>query len=61
MLGGSGAYASSPEKIRKMWCSFVRFGVYFDESVKNSLKINLFLYKKYLLYTCRYTFAMGYL
>ena len=24
MLGGSGAYASCPEKILKMWCSLVR-------------------------------------
>ena len=25
MLGSSVAYASSPEKILKMWCSLVRF------------------------------------
>ena len=31
MLGSSGAYASCPEKILKMWCSFMRFGVYFDQ------------------------------
>ena len=43
MLGGSGAYASSLEKIRKMWYSLVHFGVYFDQCVwKNSLKINIF-------------------
>ena len=40
-----------PEKIRKMWCSLVRFGGYFDQSVlKNSLKIILlyiFLYSFY--------------
>ena len=36
MLGDSGAYASSPEKIRKMWWSPV---------LQNSLKINIFIYK----------------
>ena len=36
MLGGPGAYASSPRK------NVVQFGAFF-------------------LYTCRYTFAMGYL
>ena len=35
MLGGSGAYASSPEKILKIWCSLLRFGVYFDQIVSN--------------------------
>ena len=33
MLGSSGAYAGCPEKILKMWCSLVRFGVYFDQIV----------------------------
>ena len=33
MLGSSGAYASYPEKILKMWCSLMRFGVYFDQIV----------------------------
>ena len=33
MLGSSGAYASCLEKILKMWCSLVRFGVYFDQIV----------------------------
>ena len=48
MLGSSGAYASCTEKILKMWCSLVRFGVYFDQivSLKKSLKIDIFLYKK---------------
>ena len=47
MLGSSGAYSSSPEKILKMWCSLVRFGAYFDQIVlKNSKKINI-LYKTY--------------
>ena len=32
MLGGSGAYASYHEKILKMWCSLLRFGVYFDHN-----------------------------
>ena len=40
MLGSSGAYASCPEKKLKMWCSLVRFGVYFDQIV--SLKIDIF-------------------
>ena len=31
MLGRSGAYASSPENILKMWCSLVCFEVYFDQ------------------------------
>ena len=31
MLRGSVTYASSPEKILKMWCSLVRFCVYFDQ------------------------------
>ena len=31
MLGSSGAYASSSEKILKMWCSLVCFEVYFDQ------------------------------
>ena len=30
MMGGSGAYASSPE-LKKKWCSLVRFGIYFDQ------------------------------
>ena len=33
MLGRSGAYSSCPEKILKMWCSLVRFSVYFDQLV----------------------------
>ena len=33
MLGSSGPYASSPEKILKVWCSLVRFEVYFDQIV----------------------------
>ena len=33
LLGSSGAYASCPKKILKMWCSLVRFGVYFDQIV----------------------------
>ena len=33
MLGSSGAYASSPEKFLKMWCSLVCFEVYFDQIV----------------------------
>ena len=33
MLGSSGAYASFPEKILKMWCSLVRFEVCFDQIV----------------------------
>ena len=71
MLGSSGAYASSPEKILKMWCSLVHFEVYFDQGcvLKNSLKINIFLYKTYFFYIkhnaqntiYRYTLAMGYL
>ena len=28
MLGGSGAYASSPENNLKIWCSLVRFGAF---------------------------------
>ena len=31
--GVQGHYASSPEKILKMWCSLVRFEVYFDQIV----------------------------
>ena len=31
MLGSSGAYASTPEKILKMWCSLVCFEVYFGQ------------------------------
>ena len=31
LLGSSGAHASSPEKILKMWCSLVCFEVYFDQ------------------------------
>ena len=31
MLGSSVAYASYPENILKMWCSLVRFEVYFDQ------------------------------
>ena len=31
MLGSSVAYASSPEKILKMWCRLVCFEVYFDQ------------------------------
>ena len=50
---------------RKMLCSLVRFGVYFDQSVlKNSLKISKFLYKTYFYIKNNYymyTFAMGYL
>ena len=33
MQRSSGSYASCPEKILKMWCSLVRFGVYFDQIV----------------------------
>ena len=33
MLESSGADASSPDKILKMWCSLVRFEVYFDQIV----------------------------
>ena len=33
ILGSSGTYASSPEKILKMWCSLVRFEVNFDQIV----------------------------
>ena len=33
MLGSSGAYDSSPEKFLKVWCSLVRFEVYFDQIV----------------------------
>ena len=33
MLGGSRAYASSPEKNLKILCSLVRFEVYFDQFV----------------------------
>ena len=33
MRGSSGAYASSPGKILKVWCSLVRFEVYFDQIV----------------------------
>ena len=33
MLGSSGAYVNSPEKILKMWCSLVRFEVYSDQIV----------------------------
>ena len=41
MLGGSGAYASSPEKKFKIWCSLVCFGVYFDQIfyIKNNYYI----------------------
>ena len=36
-----------PEKSLKIWCSLVRFGVYFssDGVLKNSLKINIFWIK----------------
>ena len=33
MLGSSGAYVSSSEKILKMWCSLVCIEVYFDQIV----------------------------
>ena len=33
MLWSSGAYANCPQNIFKMWCSLVRFGVYFDQIV----------------------------
>ena len=33
ILGSSGAYASCPEEILKMWCILMRFGVYFDQVV----------------------------
>ena len=33
MLWSSGAYASCPETILKMYCSLVRFSVYFDQIV----------------------------
>ena len=33
MLGSSGAYASSPEQILKMWCRLVCFEVYFNQIV----------------------------
>ena len=33
MPGSSGAYDSCPESFLKMWCSLVRFGVYFDQIV----------------------------
>ena len=31
--GGSRVYASSPENFLKIWCSLVRFEVYFDQIV----------------------------
>ena len=37
MLGSSRAYASSPEKILKMWCSLVCFEVCFDQIVYGKL------------------------
>ena len=40
MLGISGAYAGCPEKILKMWCSLVRFGVYFDQIVSSKISKN---------------------
>ena len=46
MPGGSGAYDSSPEKIRKMWCSLVRFGVYFDQ-IEYALYASLEKFPKY--------------
>ena len=59
MLGSSGAYASFPEKILKMWCNLVRFEVYFDQIVywKNPPKNDIFLYKtyfciKHIFYVC---------
>ena len=33
VLGSSGTYASSPEKILKMWCCLMRFEAYFDQIV----------------------------
>ena len=45
MLGGSGAYDSSPEKKLKIWCGLVRFGAFGcifrrDCVFTNFLKIN---------------------
>ena len=31
--GVQGHMLAPPEEIRKMWCSLVRLGVYFDQSV----------------------------
>ena len=41
MLGGSGEYASFSEKILKIWCILVRFGVSFDQIVSRKIPQNL--------------------
>ena len=55
MIGGSGSNASSPEKILKICCILVHFGAFWciflsDCVLKNSPKINVFLYKTFHLY-----------
>ena len=37
MLRSLGAYASSIEKILKMWCSLVCFEIYFDQIVYSKI------------------------
>ena len=63
MLGGSGAYDSS---MRNFFENLVQFGAFWyifwpNYVLKNSLKIKIFLYKKYFLDLYRYTLAMGHL
>ena len=41
MLGDSGAYASSPEKILKIWCSLVCFGVFWSVLVYILIRVRL--------------------
>ena len=51
-----------PEEIRKMWCSLVRFGVYFDQStcvLKKSLKISNFFYETYFYIKNNYFIHVG--
>ena len=66
MLGGSRAYASSHEKILKIWCNFCAFWciIRSDCVLTNSLKSNIYLYKTYfytkiiIIYMYRYTLAI---
>ena len=51
MLGSSGAYASFPENILKMWCSLVCFEVYFDQMcIEKFPKKWTYFYIKHIFY-----------
>ena len=44
MIGGSGAYTSSPRKLGAVWCIFLS-----DYVLEYSLKIDIILYKKIVI------------